>query len=86
MDEKIKLKRMIYARQFALLEMGLYLDTHPCDTQALKLRAQWMQELECLKDKYESRYGRLILTQSDVPEDQWCWINDPWPWDCQKEA
>lgn len=86
MPDKYRLKRMIFARQFALLELGLYLNTHPDDCTALKLRAEQQTELARWMDEYEQCYGKLILTQDDVPADQWCWINDPWPWDCQKEA
>ncbi len=86
MDDKGTLKRRIYALQFALLELALYLDTHPCDEEALKLRTMWMKELDGLKADYCARFGQLVLTQKDVPADNWCWINDPWPWDFQKEG
>ncbi len=76
----------IRAYQFALYDLGLFLDSHPDDKQAMQLRAHYKAKLCQLKDAYEQHYGPLVLTQSDV-EDSWReWICDPWPWDNTKGA
>lgn len=74
------LKR-IRAYQFALYDLSLFLDSHPCDQQAMQLRKLYTDKLNKLIDVYEQSYGKLIQTQDDV-EDNWKdWISNPWPWD-----
>lgn len=66
---------------FAVIDVQLYLDTHPCDENALayfheynKLRNQALRE-------YAKYYGPLTVdTTLASCSDRWNWINDPWPW------
>ena len=46
-----QLVRSIHAYDFAILEIGLYLDTHPGDTCALKKRQEMQAEREKLVAK-----------------------------------
>jgi len=78
--EQRKMLNWISMISFSIVEITLYLDTHPKDTEALeyfhhlsKLRTQALKE-------YASNYGPLII---DVfhPEDNWCWATQPWPWE-----
>ena len=39
---------------FALVELGLYLDTHPDDRRALCLHNNYARQVKDLKDKYQS--------------------------------
>ena len=86
MNDQTRLKRMMDAREFAMTELALYLDTHPHDKKAMELRAVMQKEAEKLKQEYECRYGSLIVTHRDVSGDCWCWVDNPWPWDYQREA
>ncbi|MGI6264620.1 MAG: spore coat protein CotJB [Acutalibacteraceae bacterium] len=86
MSDKTRLKRKIHAREFAALELALYLDTHPADHRAVEMRRQLRQEIDRLKTRYETRYGPLIVTQDDTRGDEWTWIRSPWPWTYQKEV
>lgn len=63
---------------FAVLELALYLDTHPDDRRALCLHNNYAKELKELKDKYQKVYGPLTL---DFPCNKWRWIEEPWPWE-----
>ncbi|SHJ35709.1 spore coat protein CotJB [Hespellia stercorisuis] len=71
----------ITALGFAVYDVQLYLDTHPCDVNALayfheknKLYNQAMRE-------YASLYGALTIdTMMSSCSDRWNWINEPWPW------
>ena len=79
-----KLICLIHAYDFALLEIGMYLDTHPTDQAALKKRAQ-LQAKRCeLVEEYESKYGPYIVTDKDVCGDVWTWVAGPWPWECER--
>lgn len=70
----------LMALSFALTELGLYLDTHKDDRDALRLFTEYSALAKEGRKRYESMYGPL--RQSAVNEiNGWNWINDPWPWD-----
>lgn len=69
--------------QFALLECGLFLDTHKDSTEALEKLREYGSKAEALKKEYETEYGPLTLS-TDFGDGGFDWINDPWPW--EKEA
>ena len=64
--------------QFAIVELGLYLDTHPEDERGLCLHRKYARELKDLKDKYQKVYGPLTI---NFPCNKWRWIEEPWPWE-----
>ena len=64
--------------QFAIIELGLYLDTHVDDEKALCLHRKYSRELKELKDKYQKVYGPLTI---NFPCNKWRWIEEPWPWE-----
>ena len=63
---------------FSIIELGLYLDTHPEDQRALCLHRKYVKELKELKDKYQKVYGPLSIY---FPCNKWRWIEEPWPWE-----
>lgn len=80
-----KLARKIHAYDFAILEIGLYLDTHPCDAAALQKRCELKEQRAALVAEYESLYGTYVVTARDVQTDDcWAWINGPWPWEYER--
>lgn len=84
MVSKHDIEQRIYAYRFALYDLGLFLDSHPYDRQALHLRSVYQTKLASLIDEYEQCYGKFVLTQADV-QDCWKeWVSDPWPWDGMK--
>ena len=64
---------------FAINELGLYLDTHPDDSEALTLYTRYVQLFQEGRSRYESMYGPL--QQTAVTEAGYTWLNDPWPWE-----
>lgn len=46
--------------QFVALELNLYLDTHPCDPDALNDFNCAVEMLKKYKQAYESEYGPLL--------------------------
>lgn len=73
-----KMLKEIKSLQFAIIELGLYLDTHPEDERALCLHRKYARELKDLKDKYQKVYGPLTI---NFPCNKWRWIEEPWPWE-----
>ncbi len=69
----------LMALGFAINELGLYLDTHPDDSEALTLYTRYVQLFQEGRSRYESMYGPL--QQTAVTEVGYTWLNDPWPWE-----
>lgn len=63
---------------FAIIELGLYLNTHPEDQKALCLHRKYTKEVKDLKDKYQKVYGPLTIF---YPCNKWRWLEEPWPWE-----
>lgn len=63
---------------FAVIELGLYLNTHPEDQKALCLHRKYTKELKELMDKYQKVYGPLSIY---YPCNKWRWLEELWPWE-----
>lgn len=64
---------------FVLNELGLYLDTHPHDKEALRLRNGFVELYNQASKKMEMESGPI--TQNVVMENGYSWIDSPWPWE-----
>ena len=69
----------LMALGFTITELGLYLDTHQNDKEALNLYTNYVELFNKGRQRYEAVYGPL--QQSAVTEAGYTWLNDPWPWD-----
>lgn len=66
---------------FAVDDVKLYLDTHPCDTAALDFFYEHSKTRNQALKEYAKYYGPLTIdTASTSCSDRWNWINEPWPW------
>jgi len=83
MDNKqeVMLKN-IQALDVYLIDLNLYLDTHPCDTQALAYYKKYNDEANVLRRRYEDLYGPLTIRYAE-DENYWRWVGSPWPWERQ---
>lgn len=71
--------REVMAADFTLIDLNLYLNTHPCDQKALAQYNCGVQRAKMLRENYERMYGPLTpMSPSNYP---WQWINSPWPWE-----
>lgn len=68
----------IKSLDFAIIELGLYLDTHPDDQKALCMHREYCKQAKDLKDKYQKMYGPLTIF---YPCNKWRWLEQPWPWE-----
>ena len=65
---------------FAVDDVKLFLDTHPCNSDALEYFEEFKkQRVQALRE-YAKFYGPLTLDTAHTPADSWCWTNEPWPW------
>jgi spore coat protein JB len=65
---------------FVIDELGLYLDTHPEDSEAFSLYQSYTALEQEGRAAYVRRYGPLEQTDAAL-DDQYTWLNDPWPWE-----
>ena len=59
--ERKEMLMQIRELNFAVIELGLYLNTHPEDQKALCLHRKYTKELKELMDKYQKVYGSLSI-------------------------
>ncbi|MCP3032693.1 spore coat protein CotJB [Halobacillus sp. A1] len=65
---------------FALVELTLYLDTHPQDYRAIQQFNQLATESRQLKSQYEQQFGPLRQFGGSYSAYPWNWNDSPWPW------
>ncbi|HHZ07005.1 MAG TPA: spore coat protein CotJB [Clostridiales bacterium] len=83
MTEREILMRKIAANDFAMLDLHLYLDTHPNNNQIAEKLNEYRTKSAILKKEYEENYGPIM--QSNENGNRWAWISNPWPWDSSIE-
>jgi len=74
----------LMALDFAVTELGMYLDTHPDDSDAIAVFNEYAERAEAAGEAYEEKYGPLTLSAAG-DDRQWNWTQAPWPWEyCQE--
>ncbi|MFD0716450.1 spore coat protein CotJB [Paenibacillus sp. GCM10027626] len=66
--------------EFALVDLTLYLDTHPGDSQAVQQFNQIAQQRQQCAHQFESLYGPLMQFGHSFSKYPWQWVETPWPW------
>lgn len=70
----------LQAVDFVLVDLTLYLDTHPNDFEAINQFNQFAKERKKLKKVIESNYGPLMQYGNSYSGYPWNWDDAPWPW------
>ncbi len=66
---------------FAVVESNLFLDTHPTDPTALAYFREYVAlRNQALKD-YAAMYGPLTIDTAGGCQNNWEWVQSPWPWE-----
>lgn len=73
-NKREEMIEQIKSLNFAVIELGLYLDTHPEDQRALCLHREYTKNLKNLKDMYQKVYGPLSIY---FPCNKWRWLEEP---------
>ena len=84
MTDREALLKKISTYQFAVLDMQIYLDTHPGDAETLESIGVFKRKLAPLVEQYEKKYSPL--TKNANEGNNWSWIKAPWPWECEEDA
>ena len=83
-EERQRLQEL-QAANFAITELGLYLDTHADDAEAVQLFNEYVEQYELLRQQMAD--GGFALTQTEAAMcGRYTWLDDPWPWDAETEA
>ena len=75
----------LMAIDFAIAELGLYLDTHPEDKEAYAMYEGYVRLYQEGKKRYEEQYGPL-QQMNTVQFGQYRWLENPWPWEMEGGA
>ncbi len=65
---------------FVLVELTLYLDTHPDDAQAFAQFTQFQRRKLNLMQQFEATFGPLCEYGNSPSLNSWTWSLGPWPW------
>ena len=80
--EKQEALQAVNEAGFALQELVLSLDTHPCCTAGLTRDHLAKQAYHEAVEAYTSRFGPLQIDQVKACS-SWQWIAEPWPWEME---
>lgn len=75
-DEMLK---EITAIDFTIIDLHLYLNTHPMDKEAIIKYNSAVAKSQELRRNYEKLYG--MLSPRSCSPYPWQWIAEPWPWE-----
>ena len=80
MTERDLMLKNLSETQFVGYEIGMFLDTHPTNREALRKKDEYRKITKELRKEFEDRFGPLTL-QSAYGDTSYNWINSPWPWE-----
>lgn len=80
-NEREALLNKVRECNFAMIDLDLYLDTHPDDAEKIKAFNQCMTKEKQMTDEYEQKYGPLSLHSEALSAYPWAWLMPPWPWE-----
>ncbi|MBR4079595.1 MAG: spore coat protein CotJB [Christensenellaceae bacterium] len=80
-DQK-SLMLQIMQCEFVLIDINLFLDTHPSDERALADYNCYAEQLAALKKMYTESYGPIhnFGNSLNYSETEWLWSARPFPW------
>ena len=84
-NEKLKPDTLLSQLQtvnLAVQELALYLDTHRDDREALELYRSYQEMYTKLRKMYETEFGPL--NHMHAQEGTYRWLDDPWPWNYER--
>ncbi len=81
MDQSFyQMLRQLQEVDFVLVELNLFLDTHPNDQAALQQFNQLVQQRWQIAQQFESCFGPLMNFGHSYSGHPWQWNDTPWPW------
>lgn len=84
MTERERLMKRISSYDFAVIELQIYLDTHPNDAPLAAKLKEYLAKSDALRKEYEEKFGPIQAKREN--SNRWAWISNPWPWDSNEEG
>lgn len=81
MNEQAEMLTYIDALCFACIDLDLYLDIYPDNKQFIDLYNQYNMQKKELMEKYQAKFGPLLLSSNSLNSYPWAWDDKPWPWE-----
>lgn len=67
---------------FAVDDILLFLDTHPCDEKAMEFYHMAAKERRELMKEYAENFGPLTVDDALFSDSKtWKWMEEPFPWE-----
>jgi spore coat protein JB len=79
-NNRLEMLKQIAAVDFAIIDLHLFLNTHPTDENVVTQYNSLVTQSKMIKQNYERYFGPLCSTESPSAY-PWQWINEPWPWE-----
>ncbi len=64
---------------FAAVDLALYLNTHPYDTDTIEKYNEVVEEADKLRMIYEDNVGPIYSFRSVSDKKCFSWVDNPWP-------
>lgn len=80
MNSREQMLRDIGIVDFTVVELALFLDTHPCDRSAMEYFNHYNRMGMQLKKEFSKTYYPLKLDFAESDQ-EWSWGNAPLPWE-----
>jgi len=77
------LLNQLAALDFALLDLQLFLNTHPQNGEALQMYADCLRQSTAVRNAFEQRFGPLT-PRCCADDGKWLWGEQPWPWQLEE--
>lgn len=74
--------RKLYEYGFVMTEVLLYLDTHPCDMEALEYYNEMKEKYNEIVEFYEKNCGPLTAFNVSC-DSHWSWVSTSMPWEME---
>jgi spore coat protein JB len=80
--DRDSLLEQLTALDFMAVDLGMYLNTHPDDCEAIASYNTVITDAQRVREQFEQRFGPLCSFRSASCPEKWGWIDCPWPWEC----
>lgn len=80
MTEQQKALQDVRQAGFAMIDAGMFLDSHPTDETALQYFHTMHHKYDKAVEVYEKHFGPLKMKSAGTGK-TWNWIDEPWPWE-----
>lgn len=83
-NSRSQLLRSINEVSFAVNDILLFLDTHPCHEEAMAYYREMAGRRAALTEEYAKMYGPLTVDEAALSDSAtWQWMEQPFPWEME---